>query len=470
MCQSRAQGGKRCAAHSRSDEVKLQHRRVQAALSAAVEAETAAAAAALLTDDVDSARRAGVQWSLEPAAVDAQRAVEVAQQARRHAEELALVAGLTDTKNNPSYRDDLLAALPPTVEVDGQSVPAADVASELAEAQRQAGLSAGEAKRHNMFDRTEDADECAAQAELWRNRAGHLASALRVAMADGVVIAADAITAPVRAVGNTLREVAEETVDALHEGMTETFDSYAGAVGISAAAGGGSTPSVGTSQGSDGAPDGGQDHDDDSRPLTRAERAIERETREAQEINAAVAARGDGGDTERSSVPAAVDADDDPLTGDEAVDSDASPMEDSRVSAGSAEGAESGSAPESRPVSEMSDDELIAHLAQVNAQARGHGTSQVSGHGELAGRGTAPTAHGHRAVSVSEGSAPSPSAPATAHTPSAPSPHTAPPPRMEGSGNVRDQSTAAQGGGWLAALSDADLLSLISNLRRKTTA
>lgn len=455
MCQSRAQGGKRCAAHSRADEVKLQRRRVQAALSAAVEAEQAVRTAHMLTDDVADARAEGVPWSLEPADADAQRAVELAVQARRHAEELALVAGLTDTKNNPSYRSEVLSVLPPTVEVDGESRPAAEVADELIEAQRQAGLSAGESKRHRMFDEDDEAAEYAAQAESWRARAGHLASALRGAMVDGVVVLADSIMSPIRAVGGVLREVATETLESVHEGMVETAESMASAVGISTAVGGGSTPSQGAGSGSDGAPDGGQDHDHDQRPRTRAEREMARELEEAREIDAAVAARYE--DTEKLSTPAAVVDDDDDRAAKvvEVVDDyDASsPSRESPTE-------EKGSARESRPVSEMSDDELIARVTRANAQ--GHGNAQVKRDVALAWRGTTAHTRGRRAVSTSEGSA-------TAHSPShsAPSP-THPVPPMEGSGAVQDQGTA--GTGWLAALSDADLLSLIRDLRRRQSA
>ncbi|QSM92984.1 hypothetical protein I3U40_18175 [Mycobacteroides abscessus subsp. abscessus] len=419
---------------------------MDAAITAAVEAETAAAAAQLLTDDVADARREGVPWSLEPAAVDAQRAVEIAVEARRHAEELALIAGMTDTKNNPGYRDDLLSVLPPTVTVDGDTRPAAEVADELMEAQRQAGLCAGEAKRHRMFDRDDEAEQCAAQADRWRNRAGHLAHTLRMAMVDGVTVAADAITSPIHAVGTTLREVAAETAQAVGDGLVETAESYASAVGITSE----SAPQTTAPSPSDSARDVPHDSDEDTaqRPMTRAERQMARELEEAREIDAAVAARYE--DTEKLSTPAAVvDDDDDPAAKVVEVVDDYDASSPSRESPTE----EKGSARESRPVSEMSDDELIARVTQ----ARGHGQAQVSGHGELAGRGTTPHARGHRAVSVSEGSAPSPSAQPAA--PSAPSP-THPAPSIGGT----------PGGGWLAALSDSDLLSLIRDLRRKQSA
>ncbi|TXA40503.1 hypothetical protein DKM27_18490 [Mycobacterium tuberculosis variant bovis] len=306
MCQSRAQGGRRCAAHNRADELKRARNRISA-LSAQLEETDYLIARA--KDDVevlrDDARRAPddeqARLNLELAERELESLERQRDDQRMDLECEQMVAGLTDVKERPGYRDDLLAALPEggdtVITVEGEQLPrtAGDVADELSNLQKKAAAASGEAKRLRSIEDDEDAAALEEdKAAHFRERAAHLARTLRGALGDGVRIAADGI----HAVGSVASDFVDATIGETLRGAgaaaVEMLEGAAQAAGVTAAVGpvgssggsaSGSIPTPGTGGTS---PDhgGGDDSEERDTPMTREERAIAREAEDARRIAA----------------------------------------------------------------------------------------------------------------------------------------------------------------------------------------
>lgn len=307
MCQSIAEGGKRCAAHNRADELKRAARRADA-LSTVIEEteyrlERAREDAEMLREDSDAAPDdEGARLNAQLAEREVKELEQLLSDQRMDLECELLAAGLTDVKDRHGYRDELLAALPDgantDVMVDGRYVPAAQVTDELIEAQKSAAAASGEAKRLRRVEDDEDAADAEEErAERFRERGRALARALRDAMGDGVRIAADGIHAvggalggAVSAVGGGVGDAAGDLLEGVHGATIDAMEGAAEAAGITAAVGkagssggsaSGSSPTNATGSPSaaatdDTSPDhseprGGQGADDShtARPATR---------------------------------------------------------------------------------------------------------------------------------------------------------------------------------------------------------
>ncbi|MGV0654791.1 hypothetical protein ABQE48_13065 [Mycolicibacterium thermoresistibile] len=220
-----------------------------------------------------------------------------------------IVAGLTDVKERPGYRDELLAALPDGARTmihtgDGLPQSAGDVADELSNLQKKAAASSGEAKR---LRRVEDDEDAAAleddKADHFRSRAASLARTLRGALGDGVRITADGIHAvggtvggAVSAVGGVVGDAAGDLLEGVHGATIAAMEGAAEAAGVTAAVGSagssggsasGSSPTGGTGGTSpDHGGHGGDDSEERDTPMTREERAIAREAEDARRIAA----------------------------------------------------------------------------------------------------------------------------------------------------------------------------------------
>lgn len=300
MCQSIAEGGKRCAAHNRADELKRARNRISA-LSAVIEEteyrlERAREDAEMLREDSDAAPDdEGARLNAQLAEREVKELEQLLSDQRMDLECEQIVAGLTDVKNRPGYRDELLAALPGGARTmiqtgDGPPQSAGDVTDELTALQKKAAAASGEAKRLRRVEDDEDAAELEeGKAEHFRSRAASLARTLRGALGDGVRIAADGIHAvgsAVSAVGGVVGDAAGDLLEGVHGATIDAMEGAAEAVGITAAVGsagssGGSSPTNATGSPSaaatdDTSPDhseprGGQGADDShtARPATR---------------------------------------------------------------------------------------------------------------------------------------------------------------------------------------------------------
>jgi len=296
MCQSIAEGGKRCAAHNRSDEMKRARNRISA-LSTQIEEteyrlERAREDAEMLREDADRAPDdEGARLNAQLAEREVKELEQLLSDQRMDLECEQMVAGLTDTRERPGYRDEVLAALPDgantDVLVDGRYVPAAQVTDELIEAQKAAAAASGEAKR---LRRVEDDEDAAAleedKASHFRERAARLAGALRGALGDGVMVAADGI----RAVGGVASDFVDATIGETLRGAeaaaVEAVEGAAASVGINTDTSAPRTEHrahVTSPDHREGTATGSADGDDRAL-LTRAERAAARETAEARRI------------------------------------------------------------------------------------------------------------------------------------------------------------------------------------------
>lgn len=221
MCQSKAQGGRRCAAHNN----KKEHARVNRQLKAAVKRRD------LLIDAVE----AGTATQAELDAAEHAVLVQV---------DLSL---LTDPKLTDAELEALWEDMSP--EVQDAARP---VAQEVIEHEKQAAKLAGEAATARMFDRDEQAAEFEDQAEEERSRAAKLADVLRAALTEAKTKMSEGVHDSLagedsavgggvigvfrdvaRETGQALAEGFAETADAMGEGMVETVDALAEGVGVS---------------------------------------------------------------------------------------------------------------------------------------------------------------------------------------------------------------------------------------------
>lgn len=201
MCQSKAQGGRRCAAHNN----KREHARVNRQLKAAVKRRDA------LIDQVE----AGTATQAELDAAEHAVLVQV---------DLSL---LTDPKLTDEELEKLWEGMSP--EVQDAARP---VALEIVEHEKAAAKLSGEAATARMFDRDEEAAEFEEQAEEERSRAAKLADVLRSALTEAKTKLGegvhDSLAGEDSAVGGgvigVFRDVARETGEALADGFTETAD------------------------------------------------------------------------------------------------------------------------------------------------------------------------------------------------------------------------------------------------------
>ncbi|MGV0655460.1 hypothetical protein ABQE48_16490 [Mycolicibacterium thermoresistibile] len=247
MCQSIAEGGKRCAAHNRADELKRATRRADA-LSAVIE-ETeyrlhrAREDAEMLREDSDAAPDdEGARLNAQIAEREVKELEQLLSDQRMDLECELLAAGLTDVKDRPEYRDQVLAALPDgehtEVMMDGRYVPAAQVTDELIEAQKSAAAASGEAKRLRRVEDDEDAADAEEErAERFRERGRALAHALRDAMGNGVRIAADGIHAVGSTVGGVVGAAAGDLLEGVRGATIAAMEGAAEAAGVTAAVG-----------------------------------------------------------------------------------------------------------------------------------------------------------------------------------------------------------------------------------------
>lgn len=214
MCQSKAEGGRRCAAHNNQKE----HSRAKRELKAAV------ATRDYWADRVE----AGTASGAELAAAEHEVLVKT---------DLVM---LLDPKLDDEELEKLWEKSSPEVQAAARPV----AASAIAHGRKAAKLS-GEAATARMFDRTEEADQFELEAEEERGKALRLVDALRAALTDTKTVIGEGIAdAASGGVMGVLRDFASETADALREGvsefaeqmdsaLTETVENLAAGVGIS---------------------------------------------------------------------------------------------------------------------------------------------------------------------------------------------------------------------------------------------
>lgn len=214
MCQSKAEGGKRCAAHNNKKEHNLRKRELNAAVRK--------------RDSLIAAHESGNARVTAEDIAAAEHEVLVKT-------DLVL---LTDPKLTQEQLDELWEGM--SHEVQDAARP---VAQEIVEHEKAAAKLAGQAHTARMFDRLDTAEEFEEEAEQERSKAARLADALRAAlteaktkMSEGVQ---DSLSGEDSAVGGgflqTLREFAQETADAYSEGLDEMVDSLAEGMGIAPA-------------------------------------------------------------------------------------------------------------------------------------------------------------------------------------------------------------------------------------------
>lgn len=288
MCQSKAQGGRRCRAHNCAAE----HRR---ALSDATKAQKK-------YDDLGSAY---AEKLTAGTVTDADRA-EVAA-AMADWENKALIERFSDPKSPDWYKRVILPLLP-----EEYRHPASGIADGIIAHQQAAAKAAGEARTAKMFDRDAEAAAFDEEADEERGKAARLADALRGAFYDTKSIAGEAISDALAGSDDdkseqehgVFRSFLVELLEAADGAIAETAEALAAGVGVTVTRGGGDSGA---------ADDIGQDPDQDQGE-----------------------SQGDGQDLDHS--PTAPDINPAPTEIDAADDPDPKPAGDRRASGGSGVG------------------------------------------------------------------------------------------------------------------------------------
>lgn len=224
MCQSKSEGGRRCAAHNNQREFARSKRELKNAVSH--------------RDSLITARDSGNPRVTEQDIAAAEHDVLVRA-------DLALLM-------DPKFTDEQLESLWENASLEVQAA-ARPVAQSIIQHGKAAAKLSGQAATERMFDRTEEAEQFEDQAEEERSKALRLVDALRAALTDvrtamseGVrdTLSGDETTVGggimgalrdfASETGQALREGVTETADALHEGLLETVENLAAGVGISA--------------------------------------------------------------------------------------------------------------------------------------------------------------------------------------------------------------------------------------------
>lgn len=174
MCQSLAQGGKRCAAHNNAAEASRNRRLARAADADVVRYETehyeAAQALATAPDDLDADDRAELE-----AAVDVAEAAAV--KAKENANSYRVMAELAQKKTAESFCSDWLAPL-----ADTDRPVAMQAAKFATDHTRAAAKLAGQAKTARAFNRDAEADAYDQDADEERTKAQRFISGLHAAL------------------------------------------------------------------------------------------------------------------------------------------------------------------------------------------------------------------------------------------------------------------------------------------------
>ncbi|MDO3055621.1 Uncharacterised protein [Mycobacteroides abscessus subsp. massiliense] len=226
MCQSKSQGGRRCAAHNNARE----HGRAKRDLKAAVQHR----------DSLIAARDAG-----NARVSDADIAA---------AEHQVLVKADLALLMDPKLTDEQLEQMWENASPEVQAA-ARPVAQSIIQHGRSAAKLSGEASTARMFDRTHEAERFDEQAEEERSKAARLVDALRAALTDARTAVSEGVQDTVSGDGSTvgggvfgairdfaaetgqaLRDGLDETAAAVGDGLTETVEAMAAGVGIAAPA------------------------------------------------------------------------------------------------------------------------------------------------------------------------------------------------------------------------------------------
>lgn len=237
MCQSKSEGGRRCAAHNNQREFARSKRELKDAVRH--------------RDSLIAAHDAGNERVTEADIAAAEHAVLVRA-------DLALLM-------DPKLSDEQMEAMWDSASPEVQAA-ARPVAQSVIEHGKAAARLSGEASTARMFDRDDAAEQFDEQAEEERGKALRLVDALRAALTDVKTQVSEGVHDTVSGDGSTvgggfmgairdfasetgaaLREGVSETADAVGDGLTETVEALAEGVGIG-------VPEVGHGESS---PDGG---------------------------------------------------------------------------------------------------------------------------------------------------------------------------------------------------------------------
>ncbi|MBS9535070.1 hypothetical protein KIH27_15895 [Mycobacterium sp. M1] len=218
MCQSRAQGGKRCRAHNCAAE----HSRARRDATQAKKA-------------YEELGNKYAEKLTEGTVTDADK-TEIAA-ARADVDEKRLIEQFSNPKTAMWFKQGIIMALP-----EEYRTPVSDIGDSIIDHQEQAAKAAGQARTARMFYRTEEATEFDAEADDERSKAARLVNGLQGVLTSLGVVAVEVVTDtvngalvdPAKGFLRTVGEVASETMTAAGEVVSETMDATMDVIGETA--------------------------------------------------------------------------------------------------------------------------------------------------------------------------------------------------------------------------------------------